>query len=85
MTLDNIQSNLIEIVNSGDPVFAEFARNINSIVEQAKTGQMTNEEVAEIMADAQSQLAIMEDMNDLAFKQKLNVVITGLITIARAV
>ena len=85
MTLDNIQTNLAEIVNSGDPVFAEFANNINSVVEQAKAGQMTNEEVAEIMADAQSQLAILQDMTDLAFKEKLNVLITGLITIARAV
>ena len=85
MTLDNIQTNLAEIVNSGDPVFAEFANNINSVVEQAKAGQMTNEEVAEIMADAQRQLAILQDMTDLAFKEKLNVLITGLITIARAV
>jgi hypothetical protein len=85
MTLDNIQTNLAEIVNSGDPVFAEFANNINSVVEQAKAGQMTNEEVAEIMADAQRQLAILQDMSDLAFKEKLNVLINGLITIARAV
>jgi hypothetical protein len=84
MTLDNIQTNLAEIVNSGDPVFAEFANNINSVVEQGKAGQMTNEEVAEIMADAQRQLAILQDMTDLAFKEKLNVLITGLITIARA-
>jgi hypothetical protein len=85
MTLDNIQTNLAEIVNSGDPVFAEFANNINSVVEQAKSGQMSNEEVAEIMRDAQSQLAILQDMSDLAFKEKLNVLITGLITIAKAV
>ncbi len=85
MTLDNIQHTLAEIANSGDPVFAEFANNINSIVEQAKAGQMSNEEIAEIMRDAQSQLAILEDMSDLAFKEKLNVVITGLITIASAV
>jgi hypothetical protein len=85
MTLDNIQANLAEIVNSGDPVFAEFANNINNVVEQAKAGQMTNEEIAEIMRDAQSQLAILQDMSDLAFKEKLNVIITGLITIASAV
>jgi hypothetical protein len=85
MTLDNIQTNLAEIVNSGDPVFAEFANNINQIVEQAKAGSMSNEEVAEIMADAQRQLAILEDMSQLAFKEKLNAVITGLITIAKAV
>ena len=85
MNLNEIQSHLASIANSGDPVFAEFARNISNVVEQAKSGQMSNEEVAEIMRDAQRQLAILEDMTDLAFKEKLNVLITGLITIARAV
>jgi len=85
MTLDNIQQTLAEIANSGDATFATFAQQINDIVEQAKAGSMSNEEVAEIMRDAQSQLAILQDMSDLAFKEKLNVVITGLITIASAV
>jgi hypothetical protein len=85
MNLNEIQSHLASIANSGDPVFAEFANNINSIVEQAKAGSMSNEEVAEIMADAQRQLAILEDMSQLAFKEKLNAIITGLITIAKAV
>lgn len=85
MNLTEIQTHLADIVNSGDPVFAEFANNINSVVEQAKAGQMSNAEIEEIMADAQRQLAILEDMSDLAFKEKLNVLITGLITIARAV
>lgn len=85
MTLDNIQSSLAEIANSGDETFATFAQQINQVVEQAKAGQMSNAEVAEIMRDAQSQLAILQDMSDLAFKEKLNVLITGLITIASAV
>ncbi len=85
MNLDNIQSSLAEIANSGDPTFANFANEINQVVEQAKAGQMSNAEVAEIMADAQRQLAILEDMSDLAFKEKLNVAINGLIMIARAV
>jgi hypothetical protein len=82
MSLDNIQSSLAEIANSGDPTFANFANEINSIVEQAKAGQMSNAEVAEILADAQRQLAILEDMSQLAFKEKLNTAINGLILIA---
>ena len=85
MNLDNIQSQLAEIANAGDPTFSKFAQDINQIVEQAKSGQMSGAEVAEIMRDAQSQLAILEDMSDLAFKEKLNVAINGLITIALAV
>lgn len=85
MSLDNIQQTLAEVANSGDETFANFAKQINEIVEQAKAGQMSNSEVEEIMADAQSQLAILEDMSDLAFKEKLNTCINGLIMIAKAV
>lgn len=85
MSLDNIQHTLVEIANSGDATFSTFAQQINTVVEQAKAGQMSNEELAEILRDAQSQLIILEDMSQLAFKEKLNAVITGLITIARAV
>ena len=85
MSLDNIQSQLAEIANSGDETFTNFANQIQQIVEQAKAGQMSNSEVEEIMADAQSQLAILEDMSQLALKEKLNACINGLIMIAKAV
>jgi hypothetical protein len=85
MNLDTIQSQLAEITNSNNPTFAKFAHDINMIVEQTKMGQMSNSEVEEIMADAQSQLAILEDMSQLEFKEKLNTCINGLIMIARAV
>lgn len=85
MSLDQMQHTLAEIANSGDPTFANFARQINEIVEQAKSGQMSNSEVAEILRDAQSQLVILEDMSQLALKEKLHTVIAGLITIASAV
>lgn len=85
MSLDNIQSQLAEIANAGDETFANFANQIQQIVEQAKAGQMSNSEVEEIMADAQSQLAILEDMSQLALKEKLNACINGIIMIAKAV
>jgi hypothetical protein len=85
MTLDSLQHELAEIVNSGDPTFATFAQQINQIVEQAKAGQMTGPETKEILEDAQRQLGILEDMSQLALKEKLNTVITGLITLAALV
>lgn len=85
MSLEQIQHSLAEVANSGDPTFAKFAQQINEIVEQAKAGQMSNEEIAEIMQDAQRQLAILEDMSQLALKEKLNTAIHGLIAIAGAV
>lgn len=85
MSLENIQTVLADIANASDPTFSQFANDINQIVEQAKVGQMSNAEVKEILEDAQRQLAILEDMSQLAFKEKLNACITGLITIAGAV
>lgn len=85
MTLDNLQHSLAEIANSGNETFSIFAQQINEIVEQAKAGQMSGAEVKEILEDAQRQLAILEDMSQLALKEKLNTVITGLITLAAIV
>jgi hypothetical protein len=85
MNLDQIEHSLAEIANSGDDTFANFAAQIAEVVAQAKSGQMSNEEVTEIMADAQRQLAILEEMSAMQFKEKLNTCINGLIMIARVV
>ena len=85
MTLDQIQSQLAAMATSGDPTFAVFAQQINDIVEQAKAGQMTPQDTAEILKDAQRQLAILDDMSQLQFKETLNTCITRLIMIAGAV
>lgn len=85
MDLENIQHVLAELANANDPTFANFAAQINSIVEQAKSGELSKEEASEILADAERQLAILEDMSQLALKEKLNACITGLIMIAKAV
>ena len=85
MNLDQIEHSLAEIANSGDDTFANFAAQIAEVVAQAKLGQMSNEEMAEIMTDAQRQLAILEEMSAMRFKEKLNTCINGLIMIARVV
>lgn len=85
MDLENIQHVLAELANANDPTFANFAAQVNSIVEQAKSGELSNEEASEILADAERQLAILEDMSQLALKEKLHACITGLIMIAKAV
>jgi membrane-bound lytic murein transglycosylase B len=82
MTLDEIQQQLITVATANDPVFSQFAHDLNMIVEQAKAGQMSNAEIAEILRDAQRQLAILEDATQLAFKETLNTCINGVITIA---
>jgi len=85
MTLDEIQHQLTAMARAGDPTFSKFANDINQVVEQAKVGQLSNADVAEILKDAQNQLSILEDMSQLSFKETLNTCITGLIMIAGAV
>lgn len=82
MTLDDINQQLAQIANSGDPTFTQVAQYIQQIVQQATMGQMSPNDVQEILRDAQSQLAITQDMSNMQFKETLNICINGLILIA---
>lgn len=85
MNLDELQQQLVDLINSGDPVFANAAQQVNELTEQAKAGQMSSAELKEILEDMQRQLSIINEMSQLEYKEKLNTVLTGLITIAAAV
>jgi uncharacterized protein YnzC (UPF0291/DUF896 family) len=85
MTLDELQQELVELANSGNEVFANAAQQVNELTEQAKAGQLSSAELREILEDMQRQLDIIQEMNQLAFKEKLNTILTGLITIASVV
>jgi len=85
MTLDELQQELVELANSGNEVFANAAQQVNELTEQAKAGQLSSAELKEILKDMQRQLDIIQEMSQLAFKEKLNTILTGLITIASAV
>ena len=85
MDLNQLQQELADLVNSGDPVFAQAAHNIQQMVEAAKAGQMSPAELKEILEDQQRQLQVVSEMSQLQFKEKLNTILTGLITIASAV
>ena len=85
MTLDELQQGLAELANSGDPAFAQAAQQVNDLTEQAKAGQLSSAELKEILEDMQRQLTIINEMHQLAFKEKLNTILTGLIIIASAV
>ena len=85
MSLEQLQQDLAELANSGDPVFAQAAQQVNELTEQAKAGQLSSPELKEILEDMQRQLSIINEMQQLEFKEKLNTILTGLITIASAV
>lgn len=85
MDLNQLQQQLANLANSGDPVFAQAANNIQQMVEAAKAGQMSSAELREILLDQQRQLSVVSEMSQLEFKETLNTILTGLITIASAV
>ena len=85
MDLNQLQQQLADLTNSGDPVFAQAAYNIQQMVEAAKAGQLSSPELKEILLDQQRQLSVLDEMSQLEFKEKLNTILTGLITIASVV
>ena len=85
MTFEEIAQALTELANSGNPVFAQAAHNVAEITQQAQTGQLSKEELTELLLDIQRQLDIIQDMEQLAFKEKLNTALNGLIILAAAV
>ena len=85
MTLDQIYADLTELVNCGDPTFANAANFVGQLAQQCQAGQMSPEELAETLQDVQRQTNILQEASQLAFKEKLNTCINGLIAIAGAV
>jgi len=85
MNLDEISIALTELANCGDPVFANAANQVRQMTQQALMGQMSKDELKEVLSDMQRQMDIIQEMNQLAFKEKLNTAINGLISIASAV
>lgn len=85
MTLDEINQQLADLANSGDATFANAAQYVAQATQAAQSGQMSPQELAETLKDVQRQIEIIQDMSQLAFKEKLNTAINGLILIAGAV
>jgi uncharacterized FlaG/YvyC family protein len=85
MTLDDINQQLAALANSGDPTFANAANYVAQAVQAVHAGQMSPQDLAEMLKDMQRQMDIIQDMSQLQFKETLNTCINGLIVIAGAV
>ena len=85
MNLDDIINQLLQISNSGDTTSVNVATFIGQAVQAARNGQLTKEELAEIVKDVQRQISISQEMSDMAYKETLNTLINGLITVIGAV
>ena len=85
MTLDDINQQLAALANCGDPTFANAAQYVAQAVQAVHAGQMSPQDLAEMLKDMQRQMDIIQDMSQLQFKETLNTCINGLIVIAGAV
>jgi len=85
MTLDDINNQLAALANCGDPTFANAANYVAQATQAAQSGQLSPQELAETLKDLQRQMDIIQDMSQLQYKETLNTVINGLITIIGAV
>ena len=85
MTLDDINQQLAALANSGDQTFADAANYVAQAVQAVHAGQMSPQDLAEMLKDMQRQMDIIQDMSQLRFKETLNTCINGLIVIAGAV
>ena len=85
MNIDQINQELANLVNSGDPVFATAANQVAQMTAAAQAGQLSTEELAELLKDMQRQLDIIQDMSQLKFKETLDTIITGLLSLAAVI
>jgi polyhydroxyalkanoate synthesis regulator phasin len=84
MTLDEINQELAKLAASGDEQFANAAMYVQDVVRQLHTGDVSPSEAQEVLGDVQQQLAIIQSMEQMAFKETLNTVINGVIALASA-
>ena len=82
MTFDEINQQLSDLSNCGDDTFAQAAQYIGSLIQQVNVGQLSKEDMAELLKDMQRQLDIVQEMSQMAFKETLNTCINGLLTLA---
>jgi len=68
MNLDDINQSLANLLNSGDPAFANAAQFVQQVIQ-------------EVLQDVQRQMEVIQAMEQMAFKETLNTVINGVITL----
>jgi len=83
--INAIKQELNAMANGSNADFANAAQYLLQVVAAVEQGQMTVSEAAETMRDMQRQIAVIQNVEHLANKERLNTIINGLITLAGAV
>lgn len=82
MSLQNIEHELLMIAASNDPVLQSEANTVGEYTEMMKAGKLSNDEFVELLQDIQRTISIHQNMSEMEAKERLNVAINGLISLA---
>jgi polyhydroxyalkanoate synthesis regulator phasin len=85
MNLNELEHQLLMCISSHDPEVQSAANLTGQYTQMMKNGEISNEEYTEVLLDIQRSLVIQENMAELEAKERLNVAINGLISLARLV
>jgi len=83
--INAIKQELGAMANGDNADFANAAQYLLQVVAAVEQGQMSVSEAAETMRDMQRQIVVIQNVEHLANKERLNTIINGLITLAGAV
>lgn len=82
MSLQNIEHELLMLAASNDPVIQTEANTVGEYTEMMKAGKLSNDEYVELLHDIQHTISIHQNMSEMEAKERLNVAINGLISLA---
>jgi hypothetical protein len=85
MNIDDLQKELLICFSSTDPAVQNAANLTNQYTEMLRAGEISPEEYVEILADIQRSTVISEQMSEMEAKQRLNLAINGLISVANLI
>ena len=85
MSIQNLEHELLMLAASNDPVIQTEANTVGEYTEMMKAGKLSNDEYIELLHDVQYTISIHQNMSELEAKERLNVAINGLISIASLV
>jgi hypothetical protein len=86
MSWQQWETEVLHILNNPDDENTRMvAVATGAYTEELKAGNISQSEYAELLLDLQRQITITENISQIETKQRLNTVITALITLATAV
>ena len=85
MNIDDLQRELLICFSSTDLAVQNAANLTNQYTEMLRAGKISSEEYVEILADIQRSIVISEQMSEMEAKQRLNLAINGLISVAKLI